>query len=504
MSAISPSSFNSSFPRAGSVSSVSSMSGSVPSTPIYSRPLASMAIADLIMAEAQYLTSLKDIIAVNEDLQEAAELIHELLVVLEPILSEHGRDLSVSLKKLTRRDQNSEHPHAEWDSVLRQPFEHLTRYDDWLQRIDPQSSLCKDARTRLNGLMDKVKMATDSSNSLQQQPSSRNMFRRLSTMARGVIKGRGNSGLSLHTAGLVSSPTELTPTSTLAPHSPLYANDPNDIQCLSSPSSLSPSFNNHHQHHHQVMDMTQSPYLSSNQCPASPTAVPDILRSLTMADAKSLPALPTELDANMVKEPVTPIADTFLAAAAAALAATAAPSHFVPSSPTRSLVHRSSTLSELSSTGTLAMDSMDTIEERTVPSSELSSSASSMCSKTSSYAETLHGYHHVSGRCSSMTNVSSSLARQAGSEAEMESHRKTTLRLGTSEVIQARAERLQSASPAQKMTNSRQLGTRASMDDLKKQPYHVSIAVKTVKDSKKPPVKSLINFWEQVSDPLEA
>ncbi|KAF9100489.1 hypothetical protein BGX27_000369 [Mortierella sp. AM989] len=487
MSSTSPSPVGSSPADGNTFSNVSNVYGSVPSTPTNSRPMAAMAITELILSEAHYLTAIKrvtnalnqatestlaagrkgsvtirslidrwteimrvhakfhdDVVSINEDLRETAALINSLLITLEPMLVDHGRELSNSLKKLTRRDQNSEHTFAEWDSALRQPFAHLINYDEWFQRIDPQSEFCKDYRSQLNSVIYKIKMVVETN------PQPRNMLRRLSTMARGVIKRRS----SVQTLSFGSS----------TPHTPTTPDTPPSA-CTTVLSGIpSPNANK--------LESCQS--ADSNSSVSLP--MPETVRNLAVTDhkvttnavmepasssnnnnndqrqEKELPEVPTTSEDSEMKDPATPIAETFLA----------------PIHATRQLQHRASTSSELSSSGTLAVEAAPSV---------VYSSVSSMYSKTSSSAETLQGRPITSA---------SSLARQTFlTEKE---NRKATLRIGTSEAIQAKAESLQSPTFA----------TRTSIESLRKASPVKNVTVK------KPPVKSLINFWEQVSDPLDA
>ncbi|KAF9347636.1 hypothetical protein BGX26_000895 [Mortierella sp. AD094] len=489
MSSTSPCSVTSSSPADGNMySDVFSANGSVSSTPTTnsSRPIAAMAITELVISEAHYLTAIKrvanalnqatestlaagrkesvavrslidrwtemmrvhakfhdDVVSVNEDLRETAAIINSLLVTLEPMLVEHSRELSNSLKKLTRRDQNSEHTLAEWDSALRQPFEHLISYDEWLQRIDPQSKFCKDYRSQLNGVIYKTKMAADTN------PQSRNMLRRLSTMARGVIKRRS----SVQTLSFGSSAPQ-TPTTPDTPAS-AYSTDASSIPSpnadkLASRKSAESNSSVSLPMPETVRGLAVTDHVMATNAVMKSVSSSDIRNNdQNQPKEKELPAVPTTADSDM-KDPSTPIADTFLA-------------------PVHAVRHRSSTSSELSSSRTLAMEASPSM---------VSSSASSVYSKSSSSAETLQGRPTAS--------TSSSLARQTFL-AEKE-NRKATLRIGTSQSIQAKAESLHSPTYA----------TKTSIESLRK----ISPAKNAA--AKKPPVKSLINFWEQVSDPLDA
>ncbi|KAF8930376.1 hypothetical protein EDD21DRAFT_421415 [Dissophora ornata] len=378
------------------------------------------------------------------------------------MLVDHSRDLSISLKKLTRRDQNPEHTLAEWDSALRQPFEHLTSYDEWLQRVDPQSKFCKEYRTQLDGVIHKVKMVADAN----QQP--RNMLRRLSTMARGVIKRKSSTQLLNN-----GSPSAPQPPTT--PTTPLSSTESTEADGFST----TPVTTTITKEERSGFTVANSPPVC---LPLQETVVEDLAISDNdmLIDAVMEPVLSASFNIEQeqhqedrsvmpdltaancakdteLKEPSTPIADTFLVAP-----------ELVPSS-SRHLQHHPSTFSELSSAGTLAV---------ATSSSLVSSSASSVHSKSSSSAETLHGRP---------IQPSSSLARQTFL-AEKES-RKATLRIGTSGAIQAKAESLQSPTFS---------SNPSSIDNLRK-----ASPIKNEKDTK-PPVKSLINFWEQVSDPLDA
>ncbi|KAG0238500.1 hypothetical protein BGW41_008151 [Actinomortierella wolfii] len=138
------------------------------------------------------------------DVKEAANALNVLLVTLEPTLMDHGRDLGSALKKLVRTDQKNEHALADWDAALRLPLEHLHAYDIWLQRVDPALTFSKEPRAHVAGLSHRLKLVTDAS------PHSKGMLRRLSTIARGVMKRRSAANLS----GLDQLPEEpLTPTS---------------------------------------------------------------------------------------------------------------------------------------------------------------------------------------------------------------------------------------------------------------------------------------------------
>ncbi|KAG9327350.1 hypothetical protein KVV02_007126 [Mortierella alpina] len=462
MSATSPSSAGClSIAGGKTYSEFSSSCGSTPSTPTHATPFASMSITELIISEAHYLAGINrvanalsqaddrslaaglkdsatvrslmerwsdliemhtkfhdDIATVNEDLREAAGLLNSLLVTLEPILLDHGRDLAASLKKLVRRDQNSEHKFAEWDNALRLPLEHLSTYEEWLLRIDPESKFCKDYSSHLNGLIYRVKSVTEAN----QHP--RSVLRRLSTMARGVITKRRSSVQLLGPSFSLSNPqTPTTPTTPLTSKS-----------CDNAVASKRKS---------------QS---AERRCTVAQQMEEAVL-ALAMAETtvddkeKDLPQVPpTYTERDTALEPSTPIADTFIG--------------FPMMSAAKQLPSETS-IAGLTSSGTLAVAKASAVSSPAVPA----------YIKTSPTAEELK---------------QSSLEREKFiSEKEA---RKATLRVGASESIQARAENLQSPSykPRRHSADSQKRGS------------------PTRTEAEKPPVRSLISFWEQVSDPLEA
>ncbi|KAF8978657.1 hypothetical protein BGZ46_006249 [Entomortierella lignicola] len=488
MSTNSPRSSAPSSIASGNISSKDSNASVSPTTPTKSRPIAAMAITDLVISEAHYLTAIKrvtnaldrftestlaagrkesavirslidrwtemmrvharfhdDVISTNEDLREIAALISSLLVTIEPMLVDHSRELSNSLKKLTRRDQSSAHSFAEWDSFLRQPFEHLISYDEWLQRIDPQSNFCKEYRAHLNGVIYKIKMAAEAN------PQPRNMLSRLSTMARGVIKRRSSVQIA-----------DVDPS---APQTPATPDTPLSTHMTDSNNTLStnvdrPNFHHFTKRHSSVLlflpetvkNLAVTDHEKTTEVVMESMSSSNINNNDQEKEREQEKELPTirNMDESDLKEPSTPITDTFLA-----------PIHAV-----RQLQHQSSTPSELSSAGTLAIENSPSL---------VYSSDSSTYSESSSCAETLQGRP---------INSASSLARQKFL-AEKE-NRKATLRIGTSVAIQAKTESLHSPSSA----------TKSSIESLRK-------ASPVTSASDKPPVKSLINFWEQVSDPLD-
>ncbi|KAF9963327.1 hypothetical protein BGZ65_004365 [Modicella reniformis] len=393
-------------------------------TPTYSKPLAAIARVDLVISEANYLVVMKrvestlnqaaesavsgarkerdtirslidrwsemmcvhtkfhdDVNVMDEDLREIVGLLNSLLVTLEPMLVNHSRDLTISLKRLTCRDQNPEHMVAEWNSALRQPFEHLTSYSEWLQRIDAHSSFSKDCRTRLDSLIYKTSSVTDNN-------QSRNVFRRLSTIARMVTKRRP-LGSNAQTSTTPNSPlnTEASAANSLAVEKPDHT--------IPSDSFLT------------TVDMSET------------------VQDLEIASSDKAGSSPTNVYKQERKEQ--------------AIAAVSPPTGSASKQQQQQQQHRSS---------------------------------------TSSSPETLQGRPMNTPSCVGQKGL-----------AERESH-KATLRSGASEVIQARANSLRSPVSVKK----------PSIEGLRKVPSRVN------EKNNKPPVKSLIGFWEQaiVPDTLNA
>ncbi|KAF9127277.1 hypothetical protein BGW39_005971 [Mortierella sp. 14UC] len=511
MSSVSPSSAGCGSPAFGNTySDISSASGSSsPPTPTHSGPFAAMAITELVISEAHYLTVVNrignilsqaaeantaagrkesstlrsasdrwseitrmqakfhdDVVAVNDNLHETAELLNGLLVTLEPILIDHSRDMSISLKKLIRRDQNSEHTAAEWESALRQPLDHLATYEEWLLQIDPQQKSCKDYHSQLQGLIYKTKMVSDAN----QQP--RNMLRRLSTMARDVIKRRSSVQLLTQGPSIAETTAATSKTAPTTPTTPNSASTLDSRFSEKSDASSSPSSPTTPQSMPMPDGAVVALGITDNDLttidtvtkPASMAVAPETTSPLLLkgfpasscTTSSSSPSSPT--GSHSPQEPATPIADTFLC-----------PPHI------KQLHHCNSSTSELSSTSTLTILSS---------SESLASSSTSVHSKTSS--SSVETVIHTTTFVQNDDQRSNTLTRQKFLDDK--EARKATLRVGTSNVIQAKAQSLQSPSFA----------SRASAENIRR-----GVSPTKTDSDNKPPVKSLISFWEQVSDPLD-
>jgi hypothetical protein len=171
---------------------------------------------------------------------------------------------------------------------------------------------------------------------------------------------------------------------------------------------------------------------------------------LDLGQEKELPELPITSVAELETRELTP---------------TISGDIIVPVNASKPQQHRTSTSSEHSISGTLVME----------PTFGSISSSSSVHSKTS--VETLPSRL--------INSLNSSIGQKVMAEKES---RKATLRLCASETIQARANRLQSSTSTKKF----------SIEGLRKVPSKMN------EKNNKPPVSSLIGFWEQVTGPLDA
>ncbi|KAF9157384.1 hypothetical protein BGX21_001734 [Mortierella sp. AD011] len=429
-----------------------------------SPPIAAMTITEFVISEAHYLIAIKGVAnALNQVTESTLSAGHKESVAVRSLIDRwtemmrvHAKfcDDIVSVNENFRgvaariNSLNSGHTLAEWDLALRQPFEHLAGYDEWFQRIDPQSKFCKDYRSLLSGVIHKIKVATDAN------PQSHNMPQRLSIMASGIVRRR-SSAQTLSS----SSSAPQTPTTPDTPSS-VYSTDASSIpspivdkavSCQSAENSSLASL----PMPETVRDLAVTDHAMATDAVMEPASSSDVRNNDQKGlEEKESPAIPTTADSDM-KEPSTLIADTFL----------------TPVHPARQPQYHSSASSGLSSSHTLAIE--------TSPSME-TSSTSPVYSKSSYSAETPQGKPTAS--------TTSSLSKQTFL-AENE-NRKATLRVGISVAIKAKAESLQPPTYA----------TKTTIENLRKIP-----PVKNV-TAKKPPVKSLISFWEQVkvSSPLDA
>ncbi|KAF9951488.1 hypothetical protein BGZ70_000949 [Mortierella alpina] len=407
----------------------------------------STTISDLVIAEAQYLSTLKrvgtalnlasnqtlasgrkasntirtlverwtammrthikfhdDLVAAKDDIRGSAKLLSNLLLALDPVLVDHGRDLASAVYKMSRNDKKSGHSPSDWDVALRQPFDHLTVYNEWLQRIDPQGRLNREGLSQLNTLVLHVKDVIEAN----QNP--RGVLKRISTFARGVIKRQ-------------PSLSQLTGSSKPTP---------------------------------QIAAVAPSTSLLEVKEPI-PRGSVDLSHAVQATEIKPSP-----------KSSIDTLSDQGSSVQVKAMDKVHSPSAAVTSRegaiPSRLLNRRSLARSDMSSVGSLTL----------APSSE------SLNAKVTSMAAS-----KIQRPNGPVRHLSTASQRQRYLE-EREA-RKATLKMGAQAFITARAESLQHQSPG--------FVSRPSIDRLR---------TITKRDAqKKPPVKSLINFWEHAVDPIE-
>ncbi|KAF9372797.1 hypothetical protein CPB97_001007 [Podila verticillata] len=345
-----------------------------------------------------------DVVSVKDNAREAASLLKGLLSTLEPMLADHGKDFSRAVHKLSR-NVKSGHTFAEWDAALRQPFEHLAVYKEWLQRIDPHAKFNKDSLSQLNALVNRVQMVVEAN----QNP--RGMLKRISTFARGVIRRPSSSQLLIETNHTMSAASPKSP----SPNSPISVTT-TEYSYTTTPSG------------------TAKPEL--------PVKIIEKIETVTDATAETRSPQNTESKPTEPQEQIT--------------ATDADSPEIYPAVPLRNQ-HRSA-ISDTASIGSMTL----------APSSE---SLSTKDATTAANTKTLISQ------------------RPAASQVFLDEReaRKATLRLGAQAFIQSKAESLQAQSPT--------YVSRPSIDRLR--------TITRRETETKPPVKSLINFWEQTTEPTE-
>ncbi|KAG0092453.1 hypothetical protein BGZ93_005040 [Podila epicladia] len=345
-----------------------------------------------------------DVVSVKDSAQDAAALLNGLLSTLEPVLADHGKDFSRAVNKLSRNIKSG-HTFSEWDAALRQPFEHLSVYNEWLQRIDPHSKFNKDSLAQLSALVNRVQVVVEAN----QHP--RGMLKRISTFARGVIRRPSSAQLLI---------------------------EKNNATSATSPKSPSPS---------TPISITTTEY-------AYTTTPTDTARQ----------ELPATKGHGTAAEKVRDIADTKSVQKAGStepqeqIASTDDESSAIYTAVPFSRQHRGSN-SDMASIGSMTL----------APSTE------SLSTKDITAA---------------VIDAKTSIRqRSAASQKFLDEReaRKATLRLGAQAFIQSKAESLQAQSPT--------FVSRPSIDRLR--------TITRREAETKPPVKSLISFWEQTTEPIE-
>ncbi|KAG0286831.1 hypothetical protein BGZ96_009121 [Linnemannia gamsii] len=397
-----------------------------------------------------------DVVATKEDVRSTTQLLNKLLLTLEPVLVDHGRDLSNAVYKLSRNDKRSGHTPAEWNVALRHPFDHLTIYNEWLQRIDPHGQFNGPCLAQLNSLVLNVKSAIET----HQNP--RGMLKRLSTFARGVMKRPSSPLLSLSYSQDSAAASPTTPTTAIS----VSARDITHVGGNKTGSTHKGSFTRG-----ASMDLARANADATAGTPATATIVapsmaaaivtssPSETRIETVADPSSLNHVRS---ATTVISPGTVLAESPVGSPKSA-ATNANRYNGAAALPPRQLNRSSVARSDMSSVGSLTL----------APSSE--------------------SLHMKAAIIASTARPGGPLERQASSSNQRQKFleereaRKATLRMGAQAFIVAKTESLQQRSPT--------FVSRPSIDRLR------TITKRDVET--KPPVKSLINFWEQATEPIE-
>ncbi|KAF9120459.1 hypothetical protein BGW39_011369 [Mortierella sp. 14UC] len=448
------------------VFSVFSSTTSFSSSTYDSRGIPGTTLSELIIAEAHYLSTLKrvgnalnlasnqslatgrktsnviralDVTATKNDVRGTTQLLNNLLLTLEPVLVDHGRDLSSAVYKLSRNDKRSGHTPAEWDVALRHPFDHLAIYNEWLQRIDPHSQFNAPCLAQLNKLVLNVKAVIEA----HQNP--RGMLKRLSTFARGVMKRPSSPYLSHNNGQDSNAVSPITPTTAIS----ISAKDISYVG-RNKAGSTHKSINNTRG---VSMDLSRAAAVFPTTAATTVSGSPSTNRIETVAGQATIVIAP---GATLTDSPVG-----FPRSAIAVTNAATLPSRH----PQRTSLARS----DVSSVGSLTL----------APSSE------SLHMKASAFAASTNSTNGV--RPGGPLERQGSALNQRQKFLEEREARKATLRMGAQAFIVSKTESLQQRSPT--------FVSRPSIDRLR------TITKREVET--KPPVKSLINFWEQATEPIE-
>ncbi|KAG0199048.1 hypothetical protein BGX28_007609 [Mortierella sp. GBA30] len=370
-----------------------------------------------------------DLVAVRDDTRSAVKLLSAHLLALEPILVDHGRDLASVVYKLSRNDKKSGRTPVEWDIALRPPFDHLAVYNEWLQCIDPRSMANQEGLSQLNMVVRHVKTV------IETNQSSRGMLKRMSTFARGVIKRPPSH------PQLASSQTSVSSSSTTTPRTTI-------IQVKN--------------------DNGRGASIDLNRVVRS-TEIKNAFKSSTeTVTTVSMSCSYVDITGEEEEEPSALDGTSNNREGGGGDGGESASSSVAQSR--HHLKRRSLARSDMSSSvGSLTL----------APSSE------SLNAKARSFAiATAAGTNNVHCRPNGVVcQVSTASQRQKYLE-ERES-RKATLKMGAQAFIAAKAESLQSPN----------FVSRPSIDRLR--------TITKRETDTKPPVKSLINFWEQAVEPIE-
>ncbi|KAF8936349.1 hypothetical protein BGZ47_009550 [Haplosporangium gracile] len=388
-----------------------------------------------------------DVVATKEDVQGTTQLLNNLLLTLEPVLVDHGRDLSSAVYKLSRNDKRSGHTPAEWDVALRHPFDHLTIYNEWLQRIDPHGQFTGPCLAQLNSLVLNARAVIEAN----QNP--RGMLKRLSTFARGVMKRPSSPQLSRSHSQDSNATSPTTPTTAIS------VSD-RDITYIGGKAGSTDKVNNTRD---ALLDLPRATAAAAATSAAIMTPItaatmisgsPSKNRIETVANVASV-----NFDSRTTVVPNATLMGSPLSSPKSAISA----NNKAPGLPPRHSNRTSVARSDVSSVGSLTL----------APSSE------SLHMKAVIAASTQRPGGPLERQASALNQRQRFLEEREA--------RKATLRMGAHAFIVAKTDSLQQRSPG--------FVSRPSIDRLR------TITKREVET--KPPVKSLINFWEQATEPIE-
>ncbi|KAG0365419.1 hypothetical protein BGZ54_006548, partial [Gamsiella multidivaricata] len=344
-------------------------------------------------------------------------------------------DVQETIKQLN--GLKSGHKPVAWDGALRQPFDHLNVYNEWLQRVDPLGTYNKEGLLQLHSIVFNVKSAIEA----HQNP--RGLLKRISTVARGVLRRQSLASsaqpLSDESQGQLSSPTNsyMFPTSsskgsvsTQARRASMGLPIP---RLVTSPSTI-------------------ALFTSENRIE---TVTKEQVVSLVTEMEKSNGSVGMSSDSAVTDSATGP----------------SRPLSFDTKVPGRHLNRVSVARSDSSSIGSLTL----------APSSEsLFVKAAMAATAAKSSSSTITGSNRI--------NRQLSVTSQRQKLPERHDSRRTTIHMDTQTTIVSKAESMQPKRP--------EVVSRPSIDRLR--------TITKREAEEKPPVRSLISFWEQATEPIEA
>ncbi|KAG0318152.1 hypothetical protein BGZ99_005843 [Dissophora globulifera] len=360
----------------------------------------------------------------------------------------------VAVYKLNRYDKKSKQKLVDWDVALRHPFDQLTVYTEWLQRIDPQGHISAECLSQLNRLVHNIQAVTE----VNQNP--RGMLKRISTLARGVLRRQSSSPLLIGPPSSESSSySPLTPSTAISRASTEFSTG--DSGRLKQSSNATPRAS---------MDVSR-PHSAGTTVTAM-TASDNRIETVT--DAHTVSGSMHRISSSVL---ATKSANSTSASASMVSIASRSVSGTMGGQSNRDSVVCSdaggSTCSS-NSVGSLTLaPSMETLHVKIVTTT-ITATASPPPAVITTTRPTIPGRQ---------LSLPTERKKFLDDDRERET-RRATLRVGTQALITATAESLQSPT----------FVSRPSIDRLR--------TITKRETATKPAVKSLISFWEQTSSEL--